>query len=148
MTSYSPEFIRSLREGCPHRFSRVAEDHRARLRAIGLRITRCPETTEDCLQDALLKAYRAIHTFDGRSEVAPWLSRVMINTCFMRLRRERSRRSWALRLATEPEPRTPADPWTVLSARQELSACLRSLDALPDRHREVLELRAIEGLST
>ena len=35
-----------------------------------------------------------------------------------------------------------------MSAREELSACLRALDALPDRQREVVGLRAFEGLTT
>src|SRR3569623_3631945 len=42
---------------------------------------------EDALQDAYLAAYRSIDQFRGESTLSTWLSRLVLNECFGRLRR-------------------------------------------------------------
>jgi RNA polymerase sigma-70 factor, ECF subfamily len=53
-------------------------------------ITGKREDAEDVIQDAWLKAYLHLNTFDGRAKFATWLTRIAINTSLMILRRKRS----------------------------------------------------------
>jgi RNA polymerase sigma-70 factor (ECF subfamily) len=56
-----------------------------------LRITKNWEDAEDALQDTFLRAYLALHRFEGGSSAYRWLTRIAINSALMILRRRRSR---------------------------------------------------------
>jgi RNA polymerase sigma-70 factor, ECF subfamily len=56
------------------------------------RITGNRDDAEDALQEAWMKAYVHLHTFDGRAKFATWLTRIAINSALMILRRRRTRR--------------------------------------------------------
>jgi RNA polymerase sigma-70 factor (ECF subfamily) len=49
------------------------------------------DDAEDTLQDAWMKAFIHLKTFDGRSKFSTWLTRIAINSALMVLRRKRSR---------------------------------------------------------
>jgi RNA polymerase sigma factor (sigma-70 family) len=55
------------------------------------RITGNRDDAEDTLQDAWMKAFVHLKTFDGRSKFSTWLARIAINSALMVLRRKRSR---------------------------------------------------------
>src|ERR1700733_4341977 len=48
------------------------------------------DDAEDVIQDAWMKAYIHLNTFDGRSKFSTWLTRIAINSAFMALRKKRS----------------------------------------------------------
>jgi RNA polymerase sigma-70 factor (ECF subfamily) len=54
------------------------------------RITRNPDDAEDVVQEAWMKAYVHLKTFDGRSKFSTWLMRIVINSALMTLRRKRA----------------------------------------------------------
>lgn len=54
------------------------------------RITRNQQDAEDALQEAFLKAFVHMNTFDGRSTFSTWLTRIAINSALMILRRRRA----------------------------------------------------------
>ena len=53
------------------------------------RITRNREDTEDAIQDALMKGFIHIRTFDGRAAFSTWLTRIAINSALMILRKRK-----------------------------------------------------------
>jgi RNA polymerase sigma-70 factor, ECF subfamily len=53
-------------------------------------ITGRREDAEDAIQDAWMKAYLHLNTFDGRAKFLTWLTRIAINSSLMILRRRRS----------------------------------------------------------
>jgi RNA polymerase sigma-70 factor (ECF subfamily) len=55
------------------------------------RITRNQDDAEDVVQDAWMKTYVHLNTFDGRSKFSTWLTRIAINSALMILRRKRAR---------------------------------------------------------
>jgi len=58
---------------------------------VAYRITRNRDDTEDAIQDAWMKAYMHLDTFDGRAKFSTWLARIAINSSLMILRRKRAR---------------------------------------------------------
>lgn len=55
-------------------------------------ILRNREDAQDALQDAWLRAYNSFQSFEGRSSFSTWLTRIVINSALMILRRNRNRR--------------------------------------------------------
>ena len=56
------------------------------------RITRNHEDAEDAVQDAFLRAFLHLQSFDGRSTFSTWLTRIGINSALMILRKRRNSR--------------------------------------------------------
>jgi RNA polymerase sigma-70 factor (ECF subfamily) len=57
---------------------------------VAYRITKNRDDAEDAIQDAWMKAYVHLTTFDGRAKFSTWLTRIVINSGLMTLRRKRS----------------------------------------------------------
>jgi RNA polymerase sigma-70 factor (ECF subfamily) len=105
---------------------------------------------EDLVQETLLSAFRAMERFDGAHPRA-WLLTIMRNA---EAKRHRRRRPRLLREGEPVEPWVGSDPgnWLgspehVVVGREFDAVVAHSLAALPDRHRQVLELVDINGLS-
>jgi len=54
-------------------------------------ITKNRADTEDVIQEAWIKAFIHLNSFDGRAKFSTWLTRIAINSAFMALRKRRSR---------------------------------------------------------
>jgi RNA polymerase sigma-70 factor (ECF subfamily) len=54
------------------------------------RITGNRDDAEDAIQEAWMKAYMHLNTFDGRAKFSTWLTRIAINSALMTLRRKRA----------------------------------------------------------
>ena len=80
-------------EGDPDAFGELVRRHRDRLWAVALRTLGDREEAADAVQDALVSAYRAAHTFRGQSAVTTWLHRITVNACLDRARKAASRKT-------------------------------------------------------
>src|SRR5690606_32389367 len=80
-------------EGDPDAFGAPVRTDRHRLWAVALRTLGDREEAADAVQDALVSAYRAAHTFRGQSAVTTWLHRITVNACLDRARKAASRRT-------------------------------------------------------
>ena len=99
---------------------------------------------EDVAQEAMLRLWRIAPDWQqGEARVATWLYRVASNLCLDRLRRSRPR---GLGDVAEPEDTTPGVVARMIEADRVL-ALDKALAALPDRQRQAVVLRHIEGLS-
>jgi RNA polymerase sigma-70 factor, ECF subfamily len=65
--------------------------HSSRVLKTTYRITGNREDAEDAIQDAWMRAYLHLNTFDGRAQFTTWLTRIAINSSLMILRRKRAR---------------------------------------------------------
>lgn len=70
-------------------FEHIWQTHAKQILRITLRITNNREDAEDALQDSFLRAYVHLHSFDGRSSLSTWLTRIAINSALL-IRRKRA----------------------------------------------------------
>jgi RNA polymerase sigma-70 factor (ECF subfamily) len=81
------ELLEAACGGDEDAFRRLVEPHRAGLHAHCYRMLGSLHDAEDALQDALLRAWRGLPGFDGRSALRRWLYRITTNTCLDALKR-------------------------------------------------------------
>ncbi|HEX3892699.1 MAG TPA: RNA polymerase sigma factor [Terracidiphilus sp.] len=72
-------------------FLQAAENRRPQLLQVARRITNRIEDAEDVLQEAFLKAYRALPRFRGDAQMSTWLTAIVKNTALEHLRGQRGR---------------------------------------------------------
>ncbi|MBC3983645.1 RNA polymerase sigma factor SigM [Streptomyces sp. AC536] len=133
--------------GDPDAFSEIVRRHRDRLWAVALRTLGDREEAADAVQDALVSAYRAAHTFRGQSAVTTWLHRITVNACLDRARKAATRKTSPTddteRLEQLLEPQeSAAGPAERQDLHREL---LRALRTLPPDQRAALVLVDMQG---
>ncbi|GAA2476100.1 RNA polymerase sigma factor SigM [Streptomyces thermolineatus] len=128
-------------------FGELARRHRDRLWAVALRTLGDPEEAADAVQDALVSAFRAARTFQGRSAVTTWLHRIVVNACLDRARKAASRRSDPVSDAERFESLLePHESAAAPAERGELHRELaRALGTLPPEQRAALVLVDMQG---
>lgn len=102
---------------------------------------------EDATQEAFVKAYRALRTFDpNRGAFRPWLLRIAVNQA-LSMAKSRSRRAAATERAAVLEPRGPTglpQSFSVdetVMGRERARLIWSALQSLPERERVVVYLR-------
>ncbi|MFJ5806958.1 RNA polymerase sigma factor SigM [Streptomyces sp. NPDC093093] len=133
--------------GDPDAFGELVRRHRDRLWAVALRTLGDREEAADAVQDALVSAYRAAHTFRGDSAVTTWLHRITVNACLDRARKAATRKTSPLddteRLERLLEPHESAE---APAERQDLHReLLAALSTLPADQRAALVLVDMQG---
>ena len=111
---------------------------------------------EEVVQEAALKAYKALSSFRGEAKFSTWLAKITLNEARMRLRRSRAESEVSLEDFVDDgdSDYTPAvlTDWREIPSealdRKELRVVLqRGLDELPEKYREVLILRDVRELN-
>lgn len=94
---------------------------------------------EDAAQETFLRAWRSMTQFEGRNNATPksWLIRIAINTC-----KNIRRTAWFRRT-----DRTVTPEELPLPAAEEDRTLLLTVQALPEKQREVVILRYYHGMS-
>ncbi|MFJ1595831.1 RNA polymerase sigma factor SigM [Streptomyces sp. NPDC088261] len=133
--------------GDPDAFGELVRRHRDRLWAVALRTLGDREEAADAVQDALVSAFRAAHTFRGQSAVTTWLHRITVNACLDRARKVASRKTSPMedteRLEQLLEPHESAE---APAERQDLHReLLAALARLPVDQRAALVLVDMQG---
>ena len=164
--------LEAARAGDEDAFARLVEPYRAQLRAHCYRMLGSLHDAEDALQETLLRAWRGLARFEGRSSFRSWLYTIATNAS-LRAIEQRPKRILPIDFATAADPHgVPAEaltepvwlepyPDTELGLGAELVgpdaryeqresielAFTAALQHLPPRQRAVLILRDVLGFS-
>jgi RNA polymerase sigma-70 factor, ECF subfamily len=144
------ELIARAQAGDVAAFERLSGAYADRLFMLLLRLLGDRGEAEDVAQEVMLRAWRGIARFRGRSSYFTWLYRIAVNEANRALER-RARRPASVPLGPEELrlPTSPADdPSRQAEARELRLALARALDDLPPPLRTAIVLRDVEGLST
>jgi RNA polymerase sigma-70 factor, ECF subfamily len=172
LTIGEDELLAAARGGDEEAFRRIVEPHRAELHAHCYRMLGSLHDAEDALQNVMLRAWRGLRRFEGRSATRAWLYKIATNVCLDAIGKRPKR---VLPIDYAPPARTGDDPGEPLAesvwvepypderlgledghaapeARYEQReavelAFIAALQHLPPRQRAALILREVLGFS-
>ena len=165
------ELLQSARSGDEQAFAMLMEPYRRELLAHCYRMLGSYADAEDALQETLLRAWRGVARFEGRSSLRGWLYRIATNRCLTAIER-RPKRVLPIDYAPAADPHDaladpvndpvwlepfpdlelglagPAGPEARYEQREAVElAFIAALQNLPARQRAVLILRDVLGFS-
>jgi len=126
----------------------------ARLYKTALRIVGNREDAEDALQDGLLSAFRNLRRFEGRSRLSTWLTRIVLNSALMQLRRRHPKTLASIDERLHPDDEPLADrllspgpnPEEIYRQREQVQFFERVLGTLPASYQHAFRLCHVQGL--
>jgi RNA polymerase sigma-70 factor (ECF subfamily) len=126
-------------------FEWLVRRHQQRALAVAIGVLRNKEDARDACQEAFFRAYRGLRAFDKQAQFSTWLHRIVVNVCIDRLRL----RAPSLVALDDVQGVLAGDddPMRVVEGGElggRIGAALAQLSA---KHRTVLVLRELEGLS-
>jgi RNA polymerase sigma-70 factor (ECF subfamily) len=141
--------VQAARGGDLRAFETLVERHRDVVFRVTARIVGSDGEAEDVTQDAFLRAFHRLERYRGDAPFRSWLLRIAHNTAVTHVTRSGRRATQSLGAVEESVAATvaPGSPAEQLERRERLARLDTKVKALSPRHRTVLVLRDIEGLS-
>jgi RNA polymerase sigma-70 factor (TIGR02960 family) len=152
-TRRSQELLAAARSGDQQAFGRLVEPHMTELRAYCYEMLGSLHDAEDAVQEALLRAWRGLPRFEGRSSLRLWLYRIATNACLDLIARrpdpDRTPLVEPAWMEPLPDDRLSGEPPEARYEQREAVelAFIVALQHLPARQRAVLILREVFGFS-
>jgi len=148
------QLVERVQAGDRRAFDVLVLKYQHRIYSLVSRFVRDPDEVQDVVQEAFIKAYRALPGFRGDSAFFTWLYRIAINTAKNYLV-SRARRPPGADVDIEDAEffesaaalRDLAGPESMLMTEQLRAVIERAMAALPEDLRTALVLREFEGLS-
>lgn len=146
--------VEAARAGDRAAFDRLLAALRPRAMAAALRVLHNPDDAEDAVQEAFLKIWRCLPSFEGRSSLSTWVHRIVTNASLDLMRRSAARAETVERpelrtdqTAATGETASDVTPESEL-ANHEIEKLVRlAVAGLPNAHRQVVVLREFEDYS-
>lgn len=119
-----------------------------------VRRTSDPETAQDLVQTAFLKAYGALGSYRGEAAFATWLTQIALNVHKSHFRKQQVRRRW-IKVTDDPAaladatrmPVAGENPEVSVERSQQRELVRKSIRALPARYRKVVWMRYVRDWS-
>lgn len=156
------EWIRRARQGDRHAFSLLGKAYYRRIQHVVTGFVHNRDDALDVTQDVFVKAYRNLAGFQGQSSFYTWLYRIAMNACIDH-RRRRATRAGAVSLEFEDSRRHDDDdegpldlalrsseldnPQKAALNREMGEHLVQAIEDLGEKHRQVLLLREVDGLT-
>lgn len=148
------KWLKKAAAGSAEAFEQLVLKYQTAVYNICLRMTGDPEDAADMTQESFLKAWRNLESFQGNSAFSTWLYRLASNTCLDHLRSVKRKPQLSLVMEDEDGeaqaldvPDSAPSPEEQVIALDEQSRLNDALQALDEDQRQILILRAVNGLS-
>ena len=145
---HEDELLQRARAGDVDAYEELITEHERFAFRVAYLITRDAGDAEDALQDAFMKAFRALPRFRRGAAFRPWLLKIVTNEAHTKSRSRRRHAVIASRAGErEPPPPVEASPESTLLSDELRRRLLAAVDRLPEKLRAVVTCRYLLELS-
>jgi RNA polymerase sigma-70 factor (ECF subfamily) len=151
--------VKRSRDGDQTAFKLLVERYQRKVYSVALGMVRDREEARDIAQEAFTKVYKYLDHFKGDSSFYTWLYRITVNICIDVLRKQGSGRGEQVELdenlamdSAEANigalgSKLGTNPQKSLLRKELATKIQEALEEVPEKHRAILLLREIEGMS-
>lgn len=151
--------VTAVKGGDKRAFQVLMQRYQRKVYAVAYGFLRNQEDALDVVQESFIKVHRYIGKFEGNSSFYTWLYRIVANLCIDHLRKTKRHRDVefddGIRHDGKDDPPSDllphlgqfGDPADMLRRKEILAAVEASLEHLSDKHRAVIVMRELQGMS-
>jgi RNA polymerase sigma-70 factor (ECF subfamily) len=139
------DLARSAAAGDQLAYASLVERYRRLAFATAYAMLRSREDAEDIAQEAFVRAYRALPSYDSRRPWAAWLLCIVRNLCRDAVRRSAVRAAHASSRSESGDAEPPPSPEAMMLASERASALQAAVNALPEHLRTPIVLHYAYG---
>lgn len=148
-SSKDQHLVLAAQSGCRTAFNELWNLYSRRIYRTLLGITNNPQDAEDALQDAFLRAFLALESFEGRATFYTWLTRIAINSALGILRKRRCHPETSLDTNSQREDDDPHEefrdlapgPEQIYARQEERERLMQAIQRLPPELRKATQAR-------
>jgi len=148
--------VARCRRGDREAFDHLVDGYQSKVYNLAYRLLGDPDEASDVAQEAFLRIYRGLQTFQGGSALATWIYRIVHNLCLDEMKKKRRRPQIAADPA-DPDEGGEAlidrlhdereEPQSQLLSDERAQAVRAAVNRMRGHHRDVLVLYDLEGFS-
>ena len=152
------ELVERIQSGDQDAFKDLVEKYQRKVYSICYGMLKDSESSMDVSQEVFIKVYRYIGKFNRESSFYTWLYRITVNMCIDHIRKNSrvKRVEYDDRISHDGEAegeehimpsKLGIHPDKVYGRKELRQKMLEALESLTEKHRTILILREVEGLS-
>ena len=147
------QLVQQAAAGDAAAFETLVERYQQQVYHLALRMVNNEADAQDLAQEAFIRAWRGLGSFQFTSQFSTWLYRLTSNICIDFLRAQKRRKVVSLTMLRDDEdsqwdlPDDDPLPEQQMIAREERQALERAFAALDPEFRQILTLRIVNGCS-
>jgi RNA polymerase sigma-70 factor (ECF subfamily) len=147
------DLLRRAKDGDIQAFEALIAEYQTVVFSVALRIFQNREDAADMAQEALIKAYKNISRFEGKSKFSTWLYKITYNVCIDELRKKKKTEITSIDAAFENGDSklrltdTAPSPEEALENKELSQTIYSAIDSLSEEHRIAIILRDANGYS-
>ena len=148
------EIIEKVRQGDTQAFEVLVERYQTKVYNLALRMCGNEDDAFDLAQDAFIRAWKSLGSFQFESAFSTWLFRLTSNLCLDYLRAKKRRAAVSLTMSGEEDEQAQLDvpdpamtPEEAVLASEDKAILMEAINSLSADYRQIITLRAINDLS-
>jgi RNA polymerase sigma-70 factor (ECF subfamily) len=141
------EAIRKILDGDKSAFAFLQNKYKSRIKSLVRRMIKDPDDVDDLTQEAFIKAYNALETFQFAYNFSAWLYRIASNSCIDFLRKKRFKTiSLDQPIGTDEDmyidvPSEDHTPDLMMISTERKRILNKAIDELPENYRVIIQMR-------
>lgn len=139
--------LKRAQQGNSNSYGEIVDRYQRSVLNLCYRMMGTRQDAEDMTQDAFIRAFDRLHTYDLNREFGPWVRTIAANLCLNTLQRKANQH---LSLDEQVNPKmnvSKKTPEDYVQVQEQSEIIHQAVLELPPRHRAVIELRHYQALS-
>ncbi len=152
------KLVERAQDGDRQAFQQLVENYQRKVYGVCMGMLKDPADSQDVSQEVFIKVYRYLDKFNFESSFYTWLYRITVNKCIDYIRKQKRKKEvdYDDGILREDEvegdddilpSRLGVHPDKVYGRKELRAKMLEALKTLSEKHRTILVLREVEGLS-
>jgi RNA polymerase sigma-70 factor (ECF subfamily) len=152
MKTTDNEIIRRVLEGDQKAYAELVDRHKDRAMTLAVRMLKNHHDAEEALQDAFVRAFRALPSFEWKSSFSTWFYRIVFNVCSSALSRRGNTNLFSIDAENDEElkieiPSTDAEPDVEFENNEFSGIVRREIDKMEASYSSILTMFFLQEMS-
>jgi len=152
MKTTDSEIIRRVINGDQRAYAELVDRHKDKAMTLAVRMLKNRSEAEEALQDAFVRAYRALPSFERKSTFSTWFYRIVFNVCSSTLNKRGSNNLLSIDIENDDELKTeiPSDddePDIELESKEFSEIVRREISVMEESYSSILTMFFLQEMS-